>query len=359
MQSTWGSKIKYSLFGESHGRGIGITMHGFPSGLCIDMQKINKIMMRRMTGGFINTKRKEPDQIVILSGEMNGYTTGNPLTFYIENKDARSKDYEKVNAIPRPSHADYSQYIKYGEYADLRGGGHLSGRLTAPLTAAGAFILSLDEMQYISIASHINRIGDVLDFEDDNFKTLESISVEKSEEIKYCAIQMFNEKSRKSAEKIILQAIENGDSLGSEIKVSVRGLKAGLGEPFFDSLESSLAHLLFSVPAVKSLEFGFGREFAKSKASIVNDEFSIKDNKVITKTNYSGGINGGISNGMPLNFTLTMRPTPSISREQNTINLKSFENTKLSISGRHDACIGIRALPVIEAVTAMAIYEFI
>ncbi len=359
MNSTFGHKIKYSLFGESHGRGIGITMHGVPSGIYINMQKINKNMSRRMPGKKLSSKRKEQDEVLILSGVKENYTTGAPLTFYINNQNAISKDYQSVYNKPRPSHADYAHICKYGQFADLSGSGHLSARLTAPIVACGSFLMEMEELKNIHIASHIHQIYDIKDGMDNDYSALENLSIKEAEEIKDYELSMMNEKARKDAEKAILQAIKDGDSLGSKLRFSIRGLDAGIGEPFFYSLESTLAQLFFSIPAVKAVEFGLGTDFANHKGSQVNDAFKMNGEKIITSTNHSGGINGGISNGMPVNFTLTFRPTPTISIPQDTVDLQTKSNVTINMQGRHDACVGTRALPVVEAISYMAIYDLL
>ncbi len=357
MNSTWGKRIIYSLFGESHGRGIGITMHNVPSGIYIDMQRINNNLKRRATGRNLSSKRKETDKLIILSGEKDGYTTGSPLSFYIENVDHKSASYKDVHNKPRPSHADYAHLCKYGKHADLRGAGHLSARLTAPIVAAGSFLMGIEELKDIHIASQIYQIYHLKDGEEGDFSALENMSIEEAEKIKDYELSILSDEVRKKAETEILKAIDEGDSLGSKLRFSIRGLKAGLGEPFFHSLESTLSQLFFSIPAVKAVEFGLGSGFACLKGSEANDSFLYKKDKVTTSSNHSGGINGGISNSMPVNFTLTFRPTPTISKRQNTVDLSSLTNTEIEMKGRHDACVGVRALAIVEAMCYMGIYE--
>ncbi len=357
MNSTWGSRIIYSLFGESHGRGIGITMHNVPSGIYIDMQRINKNLKRRATGNSLNSKRKEADKVIILSGEKDTYTTGSPLSIYIENGDQKSDAYKDVHNKPRPSHADYAHLCKYGQYADLRGSGHLSARLTAPIVAAASFLMGTEDLKDIHIASQIYQIYNVKDGEESDFSILENMSIEEAEKIKDYPLSFLSEDCRKKAEMEILKAIDEGDSLGSKLKFSIRGLKAGLGEPFFHSLESTLSQLFFSIPGVKAVEFGLGTSFSSLRGSEANDAFFYEKDKVLTSSNNSGGINGGISNSMPVNFSLTFRPTPSISKRQKTVDLKTLNNTEIEMKGRHDACVGVRALPIVEAMCYMGIYE--
>ncbi len=359
MNSTFGNKIKYSLFGESHGQGIGITMHGVPSGVYIDMQNINKNMKRRMHHSALSTKRKEADKIHILSGEKDGYTTGSPLTFYIKNENIISKDYATVYNKPRPSHADYAQLCKYGDFVDLRGSGHLSARLTAPIVAAGSFLMNLEELKNISVARQIYRIGEIADGNPYDYSILDNMSTEQAEAIKDLELGIIDEDTRKKATEEILKAIEHGNSLGSKLKFSIRGLQAGIGNPFFDSLESTLAHLLFSIPAVKAVEFGLGSDFAKTKGSEANDSFIYHKDSIMTSTNKTGGINGGISNGMPINFSVTFRPTPTIAMEQDTVDLKNKTNCKITMQGRHDACVGVRAGAVVEAMCYIAVYDLL
>ncbi|MCB2295006.1 chorismate synthase [Clostridium algoriphilum] len=356
MSGQWGKKVKYSIFGESHGRGIGITIDGLPPGIKLDMDFINSEMQRRAPGrDEFSTKRKEGDKVEILSGYFNGYTTGTPLCGVIFNENQNSKDYDKLKDLARPGHADYTGKVKYSGFNDYRGGGHFSGRITAPLVFAGAIAKQILLDKGIKIGSHILSIGNIYDSYFDgvniNRKTLTDI-LKKD-------FPVLDDLKGEEMKNIILKAKEETDSVGGIIEATILNLPCGLGEPFFDSIESTLAQLLFSVPAVKGVEFGMGFEITKIRGSQANDVPYIDKIDVSTKTNNNGGINGGISNGMPIVFRVAMKPTPSIAKLQNTIDMASYENSQVMIKGRHDPCIVLRALPVIEACAAMSILDFI
>ncbi|MBX4271288.1 chorismate synthase [Clostridium estertheticum] len=356
MSGQWGKKVKYSIFGESHGRGIGITIAGLPPGIKLDMDFINGEMQRRAPGrDEFSTKRKEGDKVEILSGYFNGYTTGTPLCGVIFNENQNSKDYDKLRNLARPGHADFTGKVKYSGFNDYRGGGHFSGRITAPLVFAGAVAKQILFDKGIVIGSHILSIGNVFDsyFDGVNLKIQTLADVLRKD------FPVLDDLKGKEMKHIILKAKEETDSVGGIIEGSILNLPCGLGEPFFDSLESNLAQLLFSVPAVKGVEFGMGFEITKIRGSKANDVPYIYEEKVLTKTNNNGGINGGISNGMPVIFRVAMKPTPSIAKTQNTIDMATGENSEISVIGRHDPCIVLRALPVIEACAAMSILDFI
>ncbi len=356
MSGNFGKKINISIFGESHGEGIGIVINGVEAGFPIDMDKILKEMERRAPGrNEMSTKRKEPDIPEILSGVFNGHTTGTPISMVIRNTDTRSKDYSKTKDILRPSHADFSGYVKYNGFNDYRGGGHFSGRITAPLVFAGAIAKQILEKQNIYVGSHIKQVGSI---EDDYFDTL-NISKEKILELQKETIPVLNEGIRDDILNEILAVKKQGDSIGGIVEVCVSGLKAGIGNPYFDSIESILSHLVFSVPAVKGIEFGLGFDFANSVGSNVNDSIYVEDGFIKTKTNNNGGINGGISNGMPIIYRAVIKPTPSISIAQKSVDISKMENTTIDVVGRHDPCIVQRALVVLEAVTAIGILELL
>ena len=321
--------ISYTIFGESHGPAIGVVITGLPSGLALDMDAVAAEMARRAPGqDKTSTPRKEKDAVEILSGLFEGKTTGTPLCGVIYNTDTRSKDYSKLKDLPRPSHADYTASIRYGGYSDYRGGGHFSGRLTAPLVFAGAVAKQLLAQQGIEIASGISVLGGVKD------PTAEQI------------------------EEIILAAKADCDSVGGAISCSVSGVPAGFGSPDLgENAEGIFAKHLFAVPGVKGIEFGAGFAFASMRGSEGNDPFCMEGDTVKTATNHAGGINGGITNGMPLTFRVAMRPTPSIAKQQQTVSLSAKTNETLVIEGRHDPCIVKRALPVIEAAAALAVCE--
>ena len=356
MSGQWGKKVKYSIFGESHGRGIGITIDGLPSGIKLDMDLINNEMQRRSPGrDEFSTKRKEGDNVQILSGYFNGYTTGTPLCGVIFNENQNSKDYDKLKDLARPGHADFTGKIKYSGFNDYRGGGHFSGRITAPLVFAGAIAKQILAEKGILIGSHILSIENVFDsyFDGANLKKQILVDVLKKN------FPVLDDLKGEEMKSIILKAKEETDSVGGIIEATILNLPCGLGEPFFDSIESNLAQLLFSVPAVKGVEFGMGFEITKLRGSQANDVPYMDNGSVLTKTNNNGGINGGISNGMPIVFRVAMKPTPSIAKPQNTIDMVTGENSEVSVTGRHDPCIVLRALPVIEACAAMSILDFI
>lgn len=352
MSGVWGKNIKFSIFGESHGKAVGINIDGLKPGIELDLEKIRGEMDRRAPGGSsISTDRKEEDSFQILSGFFNGRTTGTPLCAVINNNDHNSTDYEKTKSLMRPSHGDYTGFIKYSGFNDYRGGGHFSGRLTAPLVFAGAICKQILEQQGIIIGSHIKAIGD---FEDISFDMV-NLSEEILKGLKADKFPVLENKIGDLMKKAVLKAKEEKDSLGGIIETAVINLPVGIGEPFFDSVESTLAQLLFSIPGVKGVEFGAGFDIAKMKGSEANDEFYMDGDKVKTYSNSNGGIQGGITNGMPLIHRVAIKPTPSIGKTQRTINIEKKENGILEIKGRHDACIVPRAVVVVEAVTAMAL----
>lgn len=356
MSGVWGNKIKVSIFGESHGTAIGINIDGLPPGFEIDMDKINEEMARRAPGkSNISTARKELDAPEILSGFFEGKTTGTPLCGIIRNADTRSKDYSKTKNLMRPGHADHTGNVRYNGFNDYRGGGHFSGRITAPLVFAGAICKQILESKGIFIGAHINSIGNI------NDEKFNEVNIEKEEllALRNREMSLINESLESEMRTSILEAKTNGDSLGGTIECGVIGINAGVGNPFFHSVESTLAHLVFSVPAVKGIEFGKGFEMATMRGSECNDEYYYENEVVKTKTNNNGGILGGITNGMPLIFKVAIKPTASIIKKQNTIDISSKTNAELQIEGRHDPCIVQRAVPVIEAVTAIGLLDLI
>lgn len=356
MSGQWGKKVKYSIFGESHGRGIGITIDGLPSGIKLDMDFISNEMQRRSPGkNEFSTPRKERDKVEILSGYFNGYTTGTPLCGVIFNENQNYNDYSKLKNLARPGHADFTGKVKYLGFNDYRGGGHFSGRITAPLVFAGAITKQILSEKGILIGSHILSIGNVFDsyFDAVNLKNQLLIDILKKN------FPVLNNLKGEEMKNVILKAKGETDSVGGIIEAAILNLPCGLGEPFFDSIESNLAQLLFSVPAVKGVEFGNGFEITKIRGSEANDVPYMDNGSIKMKTNNNGGINGGISNGMPIVFRVAIKPTPSIAKLQNTINMSSGENSEVSVRGRHDPCICLRVLPVIEACAAMSILEFI
>lgn len=356
MSGMWGNKLKISIFGESHGVGIGVTIDGLPAGFEIDMDSIMKEMARRAPGmSKLSTARKEGDKPEILSGFFNGRTTGAPLCAIIRNSDMHSQDYGKLKDIMRPGHSDYPGYIKYNGFNDYRGGGHFSGRITAPLVFAGAICKQILESRGITIGTHVNSIGEI---KDKSFYDVE-LSKELLEELKTKELPLLAPEKEEEMRNTILEAKKDQDSVGGTIECTVLGIDAGIGNPFFDSVESTLAHLMFSVPAVKGIEFGKGFEMTKLRGSTTNDSYYYEGDKVKTRTNNNGGITGGITNGMPILFKVAVKPTSSISKSQKTINIAEKKEDELVVVGRHDPCIVQRAVPVIEAVTAIGILDLI
>lgn len=356
MSGVWGKKIKLSIFGESHGKAIGINIDGIPAGVELDMDYIQREMRRRAPGrSELSTTRVEEDSFQILSGYFNNRTTGTPLCAVIYNTDQHSKDYEKTKALLRPSHGDYTGFIKYKGFNDYRGGGHFSGRITAPLVFAGAVCRQILENHNIIIGSHIKSIGRI----EDEFFDMAEVGSELLDSLKGSSFPVLDKKVEHNMKEAIINAGNEKDSVGGIIETAVINLPPGLGEPFFDSVESTLAHLLFSVPAVKAVEFGAGFRVTGMKGSEANDEYYIEGDIIKTFSNNSGGINGGITNGMPLILRVGIKPTPSIGKAQKTVDICEKENRIIEIKGRHDPCIVPRALPVIEAVTAIGIFDLL
>ena len=356
MSGMWGNKLKVSIFGESHGVGIGITIDGLPSGIEINMEDVLREMERRAPGkSNLSTARKEADAPEILSGFFQGRTTGTPLCAVIRNADMHSKDYGKLKDLMRPGHADYPGFIRYDGFNDYRGGGHFSGRITAPLVFAGAICKQVLETKGINIGAHVKSIGDI---QDKSFYETE-ISKELLDKLKIKELPLLSPEKEVEMRNTILEAKKEGDSVGGTIECTVIGIDAGIGNPFFDSVESTLAHLMFSVPAVKGIEFGKGFLMSELRGSKCNDEYYYEGDKVKTYTNNNGGITGGVTNGMPILFKVGIKPTPSISKIQKTIDIADTKEAELVIEGRHDPCIVQRAVPVIEAVTAIGILDLV
>ena len=354
MSNTIGKAIKLTVFGESHGPCIGGVLDGIPAGLKIDMEFIKDELEKRKSISSISTPRREDDEPVFISGIKDGVTEGTPLAFTIANKDVKSGDYEEMSRLARPGHADYSAEIKYLGYQDARGGGHFSGRLTAVIVTAGAIMKKALEDKGIVIASHIDELAGVKDTEFDFAKA----------EQEACALKdkAFACLSDEAADAMIAKVEEaraDGDSVGGIIETVVLGLEPGIGEPMFASLESELSAALFSIGGVKGVEFGRGFEIARMRGSEANAAFRVEGGRVVTSTNNNGGINGGISNGMPVVFRTAVKPTPSISKEQETVDFKNMENAVLSIKGRHDPAIVHRAVAVVNAVTALTVADLI
>lgn len=355
MGSVFGKNIKLSLFGESHGEAIGCVIDGFPHGIKIDNDFIESEMERRRAKNpSISTTRNEKDKVEILSGLLENKTTGMPIAAIIRNENKRSGDYSNLKIMPRPSHSDFTAMVRYQNYNDIRGGGHFSGRLTAPLVFAGALCKSaLKEKFNINIASHIKQIYNIKDkYPNGKLPSYkEFINNYKKE------LSVFDNNAMNEMIKMIKDAKMNMDSLGGIITAVAFNVPAGFGEPFYSSIESRIAESMFGVPAVKGVEFGLGFDFVRYKGSECNDAYTIKNNKIKTKTNNNGGILGGISNGMPIVVNVAIKPTPSIAKEQLTLNIKTKKEDKLIIKGRHDPCIAVRAVPVLEAALSIALLD--
>lgn len=356
MSSTFGDKIKISVFGESHGDGIGVVIDGLPAGEKIDLNQVYAQMARRAPGrDKTATARKESDTPKILSGILGDTLTGAPLCTVIENTNTRSTDYGNLLTTPRPGHSDYAAFVKYKGANDIRGGGHFSGRITAPIVFAGAICRHLLEKKGIKIAAHIQSIGSV---EDKKFN-LTDISNELMDKLSASSFSLIDPGVEQAMRSEVEKAKAELDSVGGVIECAVTGVEAGFGEPMFDGVEGVIAKALFAIPAVKGVEFGAGFEAAKMRGSQNNDPFKIKDGKVVTDTNNCGGILGGITDGMPIIFRAAVKPTPSIAQKQKTVDLQSRENTALEIKGRHDPCIVPRAVPVVEAAAAIALINIL
>ncbi len=355
MSSEFGTKLKISIFGQSHSKAIGVCIDGLPAGEHIDMEQVQSFMTRLAPGQALSTKRKEPDIPEILSGIVDSHTCGAPLCAMIENADTRSQDYSLFRDIPRPSHADYTAHVKYNGFNDIAGGGHFSGRLTAPLCFAGAVCLQILERKGIHIGGHIFSIGDIFDTPFDPV----NISSEEFAVIFAKDFPVICDKSGDEMKAMVKAAADAGDSVGGVIECAAIGVPAGIGDPIFDGIESRLASIIFSIPAVKGVEFGAGFRSAKLCGSQNNDPFIYKDGHIVTETNNHGGILGGISSGMPIVMRAAFKPTPSIAIKQRSVNLRTGENTTLSIPGRHDPCIAVRALPCVISAAAIGIFDLI
>lgn len=353
MSGTWGNAIKFTIFGESHGVAIGGVLDGIPAGTKIDFDKIDVEMKRRNHRSFFSTARDEKDEYEVLSGVLGNVAAGSPIAFIIRNKDQKSSDYLNLNVTPRPGHADYPAAVKFSGYNDYRGGGHFSGRITAPLTFAGSVARQILEKKGVFIASHISSIGTVQDCGFLDFP-LKSDSIKKLHDMEIPVIDA--KAGEKMAEKIKRHK-EDCNSVGGVIECAVCGVPAGIGSPFFESVESALAAMMFSIPAVKGIEFGKGFEITHMSGFEANDNYVVKDGKVEALSNNNGGVLGGITNGMPIIFRVAIKPTPSVFKTQKTVNLETMENTEITLKGRHDSCIVPRAVAVVEAAAALVIAD--
>ena len=348
MKNTFGQSIALTLFGESHGPAVGAVIDGLAPGIRVDEKIIAEKLSKRRPSGEADTARKEPDDFRILSGVFNGKTTGTPICIVIPNVDTKSKDYTYGPA--RPSHADYAAYCKYHGYEDYRGGGHFSGRITAALVAAGGILAPALGNLGIRIGTHILKCGAACDRAFGDIK-------KDLEQLDRSCFPVLDKAKEKEITEEILKAKEEEDSVGGITQTAVIGLPKGLGEPWFDSLESLISHVMFSIGGIKGIEFGAGFGFASMRGHESNDAFYMNEKEVASKTNHSGGINGGISNGMPVLFQCAVKPTASIARPQDTIDFLKNEDTKISIKGRHDPAIIRRICPVIDAAAALVIAD--
>lgn len=352
MKNTFGTNVCVTLFGESHGPAVGAVLDGLAPGIEVDPAFIEHQLTLRRPYGNISTARVEEDRFEILSGVFNGKATGTPLCIVIPNENKSSRDYAQTRSLARPGHADYTTYVKYHGFEDFRGGGHFSGRITAALTAAGAVAIAALRVKGIWIGTHIASCGGV---KDRDFADCEADLRELAEK----RFAVLDEAAGEKMKAVIAAAAEEGDSIGGVLETAVIGLPAGIGEPWFDTLEGVLAHGLFSVPGIKGVQFGAGFDLADAKGSVFNDPFRMKEEQIITGSNHNGGVNGGISNGMPVVFRCAVKPTPSIYKEQDTVDFIEREEAKIRLHGRHDPAIIHRARVVVDSVTALGLSDLL
>ena len=352
MSSIVGNKLKIDIFGESHGKAVGVLINGLPAGEEIDENELQKFMDRRAGGKSFSTSRKEADKPIFLSGILNRKTTGAPLCAIIENKNYKKSDYENLAFCPRPSHADYPAYVKYNGLCDLSGGGHFSGRLTAALCIAGGICLQILKRKNVEIGAHIYSVAGIYDEHFD-------LCSPDFEDLNKKAFPVIDDEKGKLMQNEILKAKDELDSVGGIVECAVTGLRAGLGEPMFGSVESRISANIFGIGAVRGIEFGLGFEAANLRGSEHNDPYYIDNGKIKTRTNNHGGIIGGLTSSMPIVFRVAFKPTPSIGIEQDTVNLNKMQNTKIKINGRHDPCIVPRAVPCVEAAAAVTILDLL
>ncbi|MBQ8943558.1 MAG: chorismate synthase [Clostridia bacterium] len=350
MKNTFGQSLAVTLFGESHGEAVGAVIDGLAPGIPVDKKEIEKLLSKRRPSSALDTARRENDEFSILSGVFEGRTTGTPLCIVIKNTNTKSGDYTYGPA--RPSHADYAARVKYHGNEDYRGGGHFSGRITAALVAAGGILLPALERKGIIIGTHISQCGNAKDRDFDN--VMGDIIT-----LKNADFPVLDESAKGRISDEILRAKNNLDSVGGATQTAIYGLPAGLGEPFFDSVESVLSHALFGIGGIKGVEFGLGFGFARANGSQANDPIRVDNGRVFTETNNNGGINGGITNGMPVVFRCAVKPTPSIAKEQRTVDFIKNENTSITTGGRHDPAIIRRICPVIDSVASIAVCDLL
>ncbi len=352
MKNTFGNSVAITLFGESHGEYIGAVVDGLAPGIDIDKEYIEHMLTLRRPNGSISTPRKEKDEFRIVSGVLNGKTTGTPVTILIPNENVKSSDYEELKTVARPSHADYTAQCKYHGFQDSRGGGHFSGRITAALVAAGAICKSALEKKGIFIGTHVKSCGGVSDREFADF-------VSDIQMLNGKAFSVLDDSAEELMKNRILDAASEGDSVGGILETAVIGIPEGVGEPWFDSVESLISHMMFSIPAVKGIEFGAGFKIADMNGSSANDPLKIEDGKIVTGSNNNGGINGGITNGMPIVFRTAVKPTPTIFKPQNTVDFLNMTETVIEPKGRHDPAVVHRARVVQDAATAIVVCDML
>ena len=351
MKNTIGNSLTVTLFGESHGKAIGAVIDGIASGIKVDEEYIASQLLRRRPKDALSTPRQEKDEFSILSGVFNGYTTGTPICISIPNADTHSADYGEMQYKMRPSHADFTANCRYNGFEDYRGGGHFSGRITAALVAAGALVMPTLNKKGIYIGTHIKNIAGIAD--DDFTCEQDIIDITKKD------FPVLSDELGKTMQEKILAAKADGNSVGGILQTAVIGLPAGVGEPWFDTVEGMLSHAVFSIPAVKGVEFGLGFQFANKTGSEANDQMYVDGDTVKCFTNNNGGVIGGITNGMPIVFNTVIKPTPTIGKEQKTVDINTMSNTTLAARGRHDPCIVHRAAVVVESVTALVIADML
>ena len=354
MKNTFGNNVSITLFGESHGEAIGAVIDGLAPGIQVNEDNIRHQLSLRRPSGAISTSRVEKDNFKIISGVFGGYTTGAPICIMIPNENTRSTDYEKTKDLMRPGHADYTAECKYHGFQDFCGGGHFSGRLTAAVVAAGAIAIDALKNKGILIGTHVKSVGEVSDREFD-FDSLDK----EIEALSNKSFATLSESAAEDMKAMIEDAKRDLDSVGGVLETVVSGIPTGVGEPWFDSVEGLISHAMFSIPAIKGVEFGDGFALAKMRGSKANDEMRVKDGEVVTLTNHNGGINGGITNGMPIVFRCAVKPTPSIYKEQSTVNVKTMENATIALNGRHDPAIIHRARVVVDSMTALTLVDLL
>ncbi|MBO7208393.1 MAG: chorismate synthase [Clostridia bacterium] len=349
MGAVFGKNIQFAIFGESHGPAIGGVMSSFPHGVKLDLPYIDMFLKRRNHKALYTTKRQEADNYEILSGVKDGVTTGAPLAFIIRNGDTRGKDYSELENLVRPGHSDYPAFIKYNGFNDVSGGGHFSGRLTAPLTFAGSVARQILRDKGIEIYSYVVSVGNIkCPVDSDNAKEMQMADFPVADE-------SYKEKFIKEIES----AAKDGDSVGGVIRCVIKNIPAGVGEPFFHSVESEIASMMFSIPAVKGVEFGKGFEITRMRGSEANDCYEVQSGKIKTVTNNNGGVTGGITNGSDVVFQVAIKPTPSIFKPQNTVNVNTKTNEVLQLKGRHDSCIVPRATVAVESGAALVVLDLL